>query len=190
MDYKSLKYFFTQKELNMRQRRWLDLIKDYNLTINYAPGKANAVADALSPNVTCDMVIDKENPMKLQKELNQIQVEFLNHSLGAMTDLNVNLKDTIINRQNEDAFLAEEVNRILEGRQSAFELRERKSLWFQGRIFVPNILEIKEIKLKDAHQTPYSIHRKYEDVHGFERNILVEQHEERNSKVCFRMSYL
>jgi hypothetical protein len=66
--------------------------------------------------------------------------------------------DTIINRQSEDAFLAEEVNRILEGRQSAFELREKQSLCFQGRICVPNIPEIKEIILKEAHQTPYSIH--------------------------------
>jgi hypothetical protein len=104
------------------------------------------------------MVIDTEIPMELQKELNQIQVEFSNHRLGAMTDLNVNLKDTIINRQSEDAFLAEEVNRILERRQSTFELREKKSLWFQGRICVPNIPEIKEIILKEAHQTPYSIH--------------------------------
>jgi hypothetical protein len=78
------------------------------------------------------------------------------HNLGAMTDLNVNLKDIIINRKSEDAFLAEEMNRILEGRQSAFELRERKSMWFQGRI--PNISEFKEIILKEAHQTPYSIH--------------------------------
>ncbi|GKV24943.1 hypothetical protein SLEP1_g34480 [Rubroshorea leprosula] len=47
-DHKSLKYIFTQKELNMRQRRWLELLKDYNLTISYHPGKANKVADALS----------------------------------------------------------------------------------------------------------------------------------------------
>ena len=47
-DYKSLKYFFTQKELNMRQRRWLELIKDYDCSINYHPGKVNVVADALS----------------------------------------------------------------------------------------------------------------------------------------------
>uniref|UniRef100_A0A2N9F3Y9 RNA-directed DNA polymerase n=1 Tax=Fagus sylvatica TaxID=28930 RepID=A0A2N9F3Y9_FAGSY len=47
-DHKSLKYFFTQKELNMRQRRWLELIKDYDCSINYHPGKANVVADALS----------------------------------------------------------------------------------------------------------------------------------------------
>ncbi|KAL8123995.1 hypothetical protein AgCh_011844 [Apium graveolens] len=47
-DHKSLKYIFTQKELNMRQRIWLELIKDYDCTINYHPGKANVVADALS----------------------------------------------------------------------------------------------------------------------------------------------
>jgi hypothetical protein len=47
-DHQSLKYIFTQKELNLRQRRWLELIKDYNLTIQYHPGKANVVADALS----------------------------------------------------------------------------------------------------------------------------------------------
>jgi hypothetical protein len=48
MDHKSLKYFFTQSNLNLRQRRWLELIKDYDLGINYHPGKANVVADALS----------------------------------------------------------------------------------------------------------------------------------------------
>jgi hypothetical protein len=47
-DHKSLKYIFTQSELNMRQRRWLELIKDYNLNVHYHPGMANVVADALS----------------------------------------------------------------------------------------------------------------------------------------------
>ena len=47
-DHKSLKYFFTQMELNMRQQRWLELVKDYDCSINYHPGKANVVADALS----------------------------------------------------------------------------------------------------------------------------------------------
>jgi hypothetical protein len=48
MDHKSLKYIFTQSNLNLRQRRLLELIKDYDLGINYHPGKANVVADALS----------------------------------------------------------------------------------------------------------------------------------------------
>ena len=47
-DHKSLQYLFTHKELNMRQRRWIELIKDYECTIEYHPGKANVVADALS----------------------------------------------------------------------------------------------------------------------------------------------
>jgi hypothetical protein len=47
-DHKSPKYIFTQKDLNLRQRRWLELIKDYDLDIQYHLGKANVVADALS----------------------------------------------------------------------------------------------------------------------------------------------
>jgi hypothetical protein len=48
MDHKSLKYIFTQSNLNLRQRRWLELIKDYDVGINYHPRKANVVADTLS----------------------------------------------------------------------------------------------------------------------------------------------
>jgi hypothetical protein len=47
-DHKSLKYIFTQADLNLCQQRWLELIKDYDLEIHYHPGKANMVADALS----------------------------------------------------------------------------------------------------------------------------------------------
>jgi hypothetical protein len=52
-DHTSLKYIFTQKELNMRQHRWLELIKDYDLTIQYHLGKANVVADALGDAFDC-----------------------------------------------------------------------------------------------------------------------------------------
>ena len=47
-DHKSLKYLFTQRELNLRQGRWLELIKDYDLVIDYHPMKANLITDALS----------------------------------------------------------------------------------------------------------------------------------------------
>ena len=48
LDHKSLKYMFTKRDLNMRQRRWMKYLKDYDFTLHYNPGKANVVADALN----------------------------------------------------------------------------------------------------------------------------------------------
>jgi hypothetical protein len=53
-DHKSLKYLFTQPDLNMRQRRWIELIKDYELEVHYHPGKVNVVADTLSRKNRCN----------------------------------------------------------------------------------------------------------------------------------------
>jgi hypothetical protein len=56
-DYKSLKYMFTQPDLNMRQRRWLELINNYKLEVHYHPEKANVVADALSHKAHCNYLL-------------------------------------------------------------------------------------------------------------------------------------
>ena len=53
-DHQSLKYIFTQPDLNLRQRRWLELISDYDLGITYTPGKGNVMADALSRKSYCN----------------------------------------------------------------------------------------------------------------------------------------
>ncbi|KAK1648744.1 hypothetical protein QYE76_066549 [Lolium multiflorum] len=160
-DHKSLKYFFTQKELNMK--RWLKLIKDYDLTINYTPGKANVVADALSRKSTGG--VEQELPPELKKEINQAQVQLwekeAHEGLSALQvadELSVNLKNEIIMGQLDDPFIVEEMRRIDEGRPSEFHRGESGSLWFQKRICVPDNDEIKEVILREAHQTPYSIH--------------------------------
>jgi ribonuclease HI len=76
-DHKSLKYFFTQIELNMRQRRWLELIKDYDVEINYHPGKANVVADALSRKSYCNNLMVKEEQPALHEELEKLRIEIV-----------------------------------------------------------------------------------------------------------------
>ena len=60
-DNKSLKYLFDQKELKMRQRRWMKFHKDYDFELQYHPGKANVVADALSrKSIHASMMMVKE----------------------------------------------------------------------------------------------------------------------------------
>jgi hypothetical protein len=64
-EHKSFKYIFTQNNLNLRQRHWLELIKDYDLGINYHLGKSNVVADALSRKKYCNATFARRMPLEL-----------------------------------------------------------------------------------------------------------------------------
>jgi hypothetical protein len=74
-DHKSLKYIFTQANLNMRQRRWLELTKDYDLEVHYHPGKANVVADALSRKAQCNCITMESKIAALCDELCKLNME-------------------------------------------------------------------------------------------------------------------
>ena len=77
MDHKCLKYIFTQKELNLRQRRWLELIKDYDMRLHYHPGKANVVADALSRKSYVNTLITRGLPQELAGDLRELRLEIV-----------------------------------------------------------------------------------------------------------------
>jgi hypothetical protein len=81
-DCKSLKYIFTHPDLNRRKRRWLELIKDYDLGINYHPGKANIIADALSRRSHLNMLATRELLPEFCKEF-----EKLNHGWVSNTEV-------------------------------------------------------------------------------------------------------
>ncbi|KAK1697761.1 hypothetical protein QYE76_014458 [Lolium multiflorum] len=126
-------------------------------------GKANVVADALSRKSTGGT--ESEISPELKKEISQAQIQLwekeAHEGLSALQvadEMNVNLKNEIIMGQLDDPFIVEEMRRIDEGRPSEFHRGEMGSLWFQKRICVPDIAEIKEVILREAHQTPYSIH--------------------------------
>jgi hypothetical protein len=119
----------------MRQKRWLELIKDYDLTINYTPGKANVVADALNRKRTETQLMDRELPEELLKDLERLEIQCLEvkslggiHTMRVMEERQSDLKYTIIRRQGEDPFITEEISRIEEGRPSEFRLGDFDSL--------------------------------------------------------------
>jgi hypothetical protein len=94
-DHKSLKYIFTQTEFNLRQRRWLEFIKDYDLNIHYHPDKANVVADALSRNHYCNNLMVQEEQPALYEEMERLSLEIVEE--GQLNELRVKytLKDQI-----------------------------------------------------------------------------------------------
>jgi hypothetical protein len=73
-DHKSLKYILTQSNLNLRQRRWLELIKDYDLGINYHPRKANVVADALSRRSHVSQLVVDSMSFELCEEFDRLNL--------------------------------------------------------------------------------------------------------------------
>ena len=76
-DHKSLKYIFTQKDLNLRQRRWLELIKDYDMKLHYHPRKANVVADALSRKTYVNTLVSGGVPKELAEDLCELCLEIV-----------------------------------------------------------------------------------------------------------------
>jgi hypothetical protein len=74
LDHKSLKYIFTQSNLNLLQRRWLELIKDCDLGINYHSGKANVVADALSRRSHANHLVVKSIPFEFCDEFAKLKI--------------------------------------------------------------------------------------------------------------------
>lgn len=161
-DHKSLKYIFTQKELNMRQRRWLELIKDYDLTLEYKEGKANRVADALSrksgPLLNFMRVLSKDLCEEFRKlEIEVVSLGGVKARLSAMSsepDLYAELRE----KQQNDPKLQKIRAAKAQGRAENFTVAENGTMKFKGRWCVPNDPFLKDEIMKEAHNTPYSVH--------------------------------
>jgi hypothetical protein len=167
-NHKSLKYIFTQKDLNLRQRRWLELIKDYDLDIQYHPGKANVVADALSRKGQTNMLIGHLLPQELCWEMAQLNLGIVASSETLTLEIESTLEQDIRKGQLTDDKIAEYRKLIKLGKVPDFRENEQGTVWFKNRICVPEIKELRETILKEAHDSAYSIHpgstKMYQDL--------------------------
>jgi hypothetical protein len=130
MDHKSLKYIFTQKELNLRQRTWLELIKDYDLEIQYHPGKANVVADALSRKGQANNITTHLMSHELCWEIEQLNLGMLNNMEATVMEVESTLEQEIHKGQESDEKIKEIKALIGLGKAPEFTEDEQGTIWF------------------------------------------------------------
>jgi hypothetical protein len=180
-DHKSLKYIFTQSNLNHRQRRWLEPIKDYDLGINYHPGKANVVADALSQRSHVSRLVVDSMPFELCEVVDKHNLRIVANTEVMEMDAGSSLLQEIQKGQLEDEKIQEIKNNFKEEKSPDFSEDDEGVLWYKGRICVPNIKLLKDKILHGTHESSYSIHlrgnKMYHDLkatywwYGMKRDI-------------------
>ncbi|WVZ91566.1 hypothetical protein U9M48_037718 [Paspalum notatum var. saurae] len=152
----------------MRQRRWLELIKDYELEIHYHPGKANVVADALSRKSYCNLLTGEELSAELCAEMEQLRIGFV--SAKQLNELRVrcSLEDQIKEAQRSCPSIAEIKVGMEKGLMPEFRKDEQGTIWLKNRLCVSLSESIRETIMAEAHCTRYSIHlgstKMYQDL--------------------------
>ena len=158
-DHKSLKYLFDQRDLNMRQIRWLDIVKDYDCEIHYHPGKANVVADALSRKQPVEPIRGKCLRLTVVSSL----LDMIREAQVTATQEGHMKREKIVNEYPR------------------MERDRRGLLTRYGRVWVPYTGGNRRILMEEAHKSKFSIHpgatKMYRDLcmgywwHGMKNDI-------------------
>jgi hypothetical protein len=143
LDHKSLKYIFTQPYLNLRQRRWSELMKDYDLGISYHPGKANVVADALSRRFHLNKLETRELLPEFCKKFEKLNLGWVSNTKVITMQVDSMLEQEIQKGQLEDAKIQEIKEQIKEDKASGFNIDEQGTLWYKKHICVPEVRGIR-----------------------------------------------
>ena len=127
----------------MRQRRWLELIKDYDLEVHYHPGKANVVAVALSRKSYCNCLAVRIMGLTLCQEMEKLNVEVIQR--GSLTNIIVEatIRDQVIVAQKENKGIAHIKERVRNGKAECFSIDDEGVLWFKDRLVVPKVPELR-----------------------------------------------
>ncbi|GJR29639.1 putative reverse transcriptase domain-containing protein [Tanacetum coccineum] len=156
-DHKSLQHILDQKELNMRQRRWLELLSDYDCEIRYHPGKANVVADALSRK--------EREPLRVRALMMTISLDLPKQSLKAQTEAR---KPENIKKEDVGGMLVENSKDPEKLRTEKLEPRADGTLCLNGRSWLPCYDDLRTVIMHESHKSKYSIHpgsdKMYQDM--------------------------
>ncbi|KAI3776203.1 hypothetical protein L1987_45975 [Smallanthus sonchifolius] len=140
-DHKSLQHIFNQKELNMRQRRWVELLNEYDCEIRYHPGKANVVADALSRK---------------------------DHVMLQCVRIQIDIQNRILEAQHVSVTEGNMYEEMSCGVELQLEPKPNGLLYYLNRIWVPDRDDLRAFLMNEAHKTRYSIHpgadKMYQDL--------------------------
>ncbi|GJY55051.1 putative reverse transcriptase domain-containing protein [Tanacetum coccineum] len=135
-DHKSLQHILDQKELNIRQRRWLELLTDYDCEIRYHPGKENVVADALNRK-------ERIKPLRVRALVMTLHLKLPSQILEAQTEA---IKEENIKAEN------------LRGMDKAFEVRPYGTRCIKGQSLFPLFGNLRNLIMRESHKSKYSIH--------------------------------
>ena len=156
-DHKSLKYLPSQRELNSRQRRWMELIKDYDCVIDYHLGKANVVANTLSRKL-----------VQTLRALNSHLSLSNDDKIVAELIAKPNLLNRMLEAQKNDEKIYAIVSWNREGKETEFLVNEDGFLYYKDRVYAPNDDELKKSILKEAHNGSFAMHpgctKTYQDL--------------------------
>ncbi|GJU47227.1 putative reverse transcriptase domain-containing protein [Tanacetum coccineum] len=146
-DHKSLQYILNQKELNLRQQRWIELLSDYDCEMRYHPGKVNVVADALSRK-------ERNKPLRVRALMMTVH-----------NDLPKQIREAQEEAMKRENVKAENLGRLI---KQIFEFHPNGTHCFGNRVWLPRFGGLRDLVMYESHKSKYSIHsgsdKMYQDL--------------------------